>query len=198
MNRSIFLGLALWCSLCSLPLTAGASAGSQATLSATGENTAAVQKAIPAVRPQITAISTVYGDGESVSAVVLRYPKTIDEKRFQAAAFQVEGKAIRAVKTNDRPEVPAVSKEGPYVILELDDPAAPLPTAASQAAHQDTGKEKEAGALAGGDAPMYSDRKAPDLSVAVRQTGTVFGEDGTVYGPWETALAAEKTVYPWK
>ena len=133
MNRSIFLGLALWCSLCSLPLTAGASAGSQAALSATGENTVAVQKAIPAVRPQITAISTVYGDGESVSAVVLRYPKTIDEKRFQAAAFQVEGKAIRAVKTNDRPEVPAVSKEGPYVILELDHPAAPLPTAASQA-----------------------------------------------------------------
>ena len=198
MNRSIFLGLALWCSLCSLPLTARASAGSQAALLAAGENTAAVQKAIPAVRPQITAISTVYGDGESVSAVVLRYPKTIDEKRFQAAAFQVEGKAIRAVKTNDRPEVPAVSKEGPYVILELDHPAAPLPTAASQAAHRDTGKEKEAGALAGGDAPMYSDRKAPDLSVAVRQTGTVFGEDGTVYGPWETALAAEKTVDPVK
>ena len=72
-----------------------------------------------------------------------------------------------------------------------------MPTAASQNKSKDDqgdkGKEGS-NALNGGDAPMYSDRKAPDLSVAVSQTGTIYATDGTAYGPTTTALAADKTV----
>ena len=145
----------------------------------------------------VTALSTVYGDGESVSAVALHYPKTIDASRLKASDFTVAGKTIDKVYTNDAPETALAGKKGSYVIVSLVHPATPLPTAASQNKPKDDqgdkGKEGS-NALNGGDAPMYSDRKAPDLSVAVSQTGTVYATDGTAYGPTTTALAADKTV----
>ena len=145
----------------------------------------------------MTALSTVYGDGESVSAVALHYPKTIDASRLKASDFTVAGKTIDKVYTNDAPETALAGKKGSYVIVSLVHPATPLPTAASQNKPKDDqgdkGKEGS-NALNGGDAPMYSDRKAPDLSVAVSQTGTVYATDGTAYGPTTTALAADKTV----
>lgn len=145
----------------------------------------------------MTALSTVYGDGESVSAVALHYPKTIDASRLKASDFTVAGKTIDKVYTNDAPETALAGKKGSYVIVSLVHPAAPLPTAASQNKPKDyqgdKGKEGS-NALNGSDAPMYSDRKAPDLSVAVSQTGTVYATDGTAYGPTTTALAADKTV----
>lgn len=139
----------------------------------------------------------VYGDGESVSAVALHYPKTIDASRLKASDFTVAGKTIDKVYTNDAPETALAGKKGSYVIVSLVHPATPLPTAASRNKPKDDqgdkGKEGS-NALNGGDAPMYSDRKAPDLSVAVSQTGTVYATDGTAYGPTTTALAADKTV----
>ena len=145
----------------------------------------------------MTALSTVYGDGESVSAVALHYPKTIDASRLKASDFTVASKTIDKVYTNDAPETALAGKKGSYVIVSLVHPATPLPTAASQNKSKDDqgdkGKEGS-NALNGGDAPMYSDRKAPDLSVAVSQTGTIYATDGTAYGPTTTALAADKTV----
>ena len=145
----------------------------------------------------VTALSTVYGDGESVSAVDLHYPKTIDASRLKTTDFAVAGKTIDKVYTNDAPETALAGKKGSYVIVSLVHPATPLPTAASQNKPKDDkgdkGKEGS-NALNGGDAPMYSDRKAPDLSVAVSQTGTVYAADGTAYGPTTAALSADKTV----
>lgn len=158
--------------------------------------TAAATAAQSSIR-DVTALSTVYGDGESVSAVALHYPKTIDSSRLKASDFTVAGKTIDKVYTNDAPETALAGKKGSYVIVSLVHPATPLPTAASQNKPKDDqgdkGKEGS-NALNGGDAPMYSDRKAPDLSVAVSQTGTVYATDGTAYGPTTTALAADKTV----
>ena len=158
--------------------------------------TAAATAAQSSIR-DVTALSTVYGDGESVSAVALHYPKTIDASRLKTSDFTVAGKTIDKVYTNDAPETALAGKKGSYVILSLVHPATPLPTAASQNKPKDDkgdkGKEGS-NALNGGDAPMYSDRKAPDLSVAVSQTGTVYATDGTAYGPTTTALAADKTV----
>lgn len=156
--------------------------------------------AVPAAQPSIrdvTALSTVYGDGESVSAVALHYPKPIDASRLKTSDFTVAGKTIDKVYANDVPETAQTGKTGDYVIVSLVHPATPLPTAASQnkpkADQGDKGKEG-ANALNGGDAPMYSDRKAPDLSVSVSQTGTVYATDGTAYGPTTAALTADKTV----
>lgn len=158
--------------------------------------TAAATAAQSSIR-DVTALSTVYGDGESVSAVALHYPKTIDASRLKASDFTVAGKTIDKVYTNDAPETALAGKKGSYVIVSLVHPATPLPTAASRNKPKDDqgdkGKEGS-NALNGGDAPMYSDRKAPDLSVAVSQTGTVYATDGTAYSPTTTALAADKTV----
>ena len=156
--------------------------------------------AVPAAQSSIrdvTALSTVYGDGKSVSAVALHYPKPIDASRLKTSDFTVAGKTIDKVYTNDVPETAQTGKTGDYVIVSLVHPATPLPTAASQNKPKaDQGdKDKEgANALNGGDAPMYSDRKAPDLSVSVSQTGTVYATDGTAYGPTTAALTADKTV----
>ena len=156
--------------------------------------------AVPAAQSSIrdvTALSTVYGDGKSVSAVALHYPKPIDASRLKTSDFTVAGKTIDKVYANDVPETAQTGKTGDYVIVSLVHPATPLPTAASQnkpkADQGDKGKEG-ANALNGGDAPMYSDRKAPDLSVSVSQAGTVYATDGTAYGPTTAALTADKTV----
>lgn len=187
--------LAVLC--CALSLTAPVWAapavdGLDQAVTATAAATAA-----PSSIRDVTALSTVYGDGESVSAVALHYPKTIDASRLKASDFTVAGKTIDKVYTNDAPETALAGKKGSYVIVSLVHPATPLPTAASQNKSKDDqgdkGKEGS-NALNGGDAPMYSDRKAPDLSVAVSQTGTIYATDGTAYGPTTTALAADKTV----
>lgn len=67
----------------------------------------------------MTALSTVYGDGESVSAVALHYPKTIDASRLKASDFTVAGKTIDKVYTNDAPETALAGKKGSYVIVSL-------------------------------------------------------------------------------
>lgn len=188
--------LAVLC--CALSLTAPVWAAPAVDgLDQTAVTATAAATAAPSSIRDVTALSTVYGDGESVSAVALHYPKTIDASRLKASDFTVAGKTIDKVYTNDAPETALTGKKGRYVIVSLAHPATPLPTAASQAQrraeHHDKGKEGS-NALNGGDAPMYSDRKAPDLSVSVSQTGTVYATDGTAYGPTTTALAADKTV----
>ena len=65
--------------------------------------TAAATAAQSSIR-DVTALSTVFGDGESVSAVALHYPKTIDASRLKASDFTVAGKTIDKVYTNDAPE----------------------------------------------------------------------------------------------
>ena len=86
--------------------------------------TAAATAAPSSIR-DVTALSTVYGDGESVSAVALHYPKTIDASRLKASDFTVAGKTIDKVYTNDAPETALAGKKGSYVIVSLVHPAAP-------------------------------------------------------------------------
>lgn len=188
--------LAVLC--CALSLTAPVWAAPAVDgLDQTAVTATAAATAAPSSIRDVTALSTVYGDGESVSAVALHYPKTIDASRLKASDFTVASKTIDKVYTNDALETALAGKKGSYVIVSLVHPATPLPTAASQNKSKDDqgdkGKEGS-NALNGGDAPMYSDRKAPDLSVAVSQTGTIYATDGTAYGPTTTALAADKTV----
>ena len=69
--------------------------------------------AVPAAQSSIrdvTALSTVYGDGKSVSAVALHYPKPIDASRLKTSDFTVAGKTIDKVYTNDVPETAQTGK----------------------------------------------------------------------------------------
>lgn len=155
--------LAVLC--CALSLTAPVWAAPAVDgLDQTAVTATAAATAAPSSIRDVTALSTVYGDGESVSAVALHYPKTIDASRLKASDFTVAGKTIDKVYTNDAPETALAGKKGSYVIVSLvHHPATPLPTAAFQNKPKDDkgdkGKEGS-NALNGGDAPMYSDRKA--------------------------------------
>ena len=96
---------------------------------------ATAQKAL-----QVKAITEVFGDGQQVTAVAVKYDKQMDGKKLAPAMFSVdeivppqlrpkgrtiptdpvvEAREVAKVYTNDVPEMAAASKKGQYVILEL-------------------------------------------------------------------------------
>ncbi|MGI6262549.1 MAG: esterase [Succiniclasticum sp.] len=193
MRKYKVFAASLCCTL-AFSFPAGISAAADAphpVLVSAADQSVAEQKGIQ----EVTALSTVYGEGELVSAVALRYPKPIDAKRLQASDFSVPGKTIEMVYTNDKPETSRKGKTGRYVILTFAHQA-PAMDSFQHKPRTDSKepKKEEKNALNGGDAPMFSDRKAPDLRVSVRQTGTVYATDGTAYGPTASAVASMKTV----
>ena len=124
---------------------------------------------------RVTGIAEVYGDGEKVSTAILQYPKELNPKSVSIDDFSVEGKTIEAVCVNAVPEWTKKSVAGVYVLLKFK--------------HENTafdGELKPRGERSGGragDAPMRSDRKAPELQFSVQQTGTVTALDDTPYMP---------------
>jgi len=98
-------------------------------------STATAQKAL-----HVKAITEVFGDGQQVTAVAVKYDKSMDGKKLTPAMFKVdeivppqlrpkgrtiptepvvEARKVEKVYTNDVPEKATASKKGPYVILEL-------------------------------------------------------------------------------
>ncbi|WP_296902565.1 alpha/beta hydrolase-fold protein [uncultured Megasphaera sp.] len=197
MKGKTISAMAAFC--CLLSLTANVFAAAPADRAqVTAVTTAAATAAASSVR-DVTALCTPYSDGEGVSAVALHYPKDIDASRLQTSDFSVAGRTVDKVYTNDAPAEAAAGKKGPYVIVSLAHAATPLPAAGQQGSRpKDDGNKKDdkGGALSGGDAPMFSDRKAPDLSISVSQSGTVYALDGTAYAPNSAARSADKTVDP--
>lgn len=202
MKGKTISAMAAFCCLLSLTANVFAAAPAdraQVTAVTTAAATAAVQTAAASSVRDVTALCTPYSDGEGVSAVALHYPKDIDASRLQTSDFSVAGRTVDKVYTNDAPAEAAAGKKGPYVIVSLAHAATPLPAAGQQGSRpKDDGNKKDdkGGALSGGDAPMFSDRKAPDLSVSVSQSGTVYALDGTAYAPNSAARSADKTVDP--
>ena len=108
--------LAVLC--CALSLTAPVWAAPAVDgLDQTAVTATAAATAAPSSIRDVTALSTVYDDGESVSAVALHYPKTIDASRLKASDFTVAGKTIDKVYTNDAPETALAGKKCSYVIV---------------------------------------------------------------------------------
>ena len=82
----------------------------------------------------------------------VRYPEAIDPASATPGDFTVEGRAIDEVRVGTTPEVPEKSTAGKS-------PAGEAP----------------------GMGLMRADRTLPDLSVAVRQSGTLFSVNGISY-----------------
>ena len=83
--------LAVLC--CALSLTAPVWAAPAVDgLDQTAVTATAAATAAPSSIRDVTALSTAYGDGESVSAVALHYPKTIDASRLKVSDFTVAGR----------------------------------------------------------------------------------------------------------
>lgn len=148
---------------------------------------AAEQQAVQGIE-RVTVLADVYGDGAQAAGAALLYPKVMDAAKLSVDDFAVKGKAITGVYTNDKPEMTGKSVPGKYVILTFAHvssvPAEREKKPGEKRAGEDEAKKR------GGDAPMYSDRKAPDLSLSVVQTGAVQSADGTVF---ETLSAVAST-----
>ena len=148
--------------------------------------------AAPSGVREVMGMAEVFGDGEKISTIALKYEKPIDASSVSGEDFQVEGKTIDFVCVNNRPALTANDRPGSFIVLHL----ANENTAYDGDLAQKPGREKRGKPEWGTDAPMRSDRKPPDLSVKVRQTGTVQAMDGTVYEPSGTTMGSTVTQEP--
>ena len=136
----------------------------------------------------VSVITKVYGDGEKPAYAVLKYPQPV-APGISPAAFKAAGQTGTAVSVNCSPEPAAKSVAGRYVVLELAHTNTVYDGDLSkQPGHHQ--EEKKPGQ--GTDAPRDSNRKLPDLSVRVQQTGEVRAVNGTVYAPNEREIAINK------
>ena len=75
---------------------------------------------LAANKPNVTAITEVFGDGQKLTGVILEYPTAINGKKLTKETFEVTDRTILNVYTNDVSEKTKNSKNGKYVIIELD------------------------------------------------------------------------------
>ena len=158
---------------------------------------------------QVMAIADVYGDGEKVSAVILKYSHQINPRTVTPKTFYVAGRTVEAVYTNDKPELTDENVAGNYVILKLayentafdgelsqkKDSRPPQPPQGNVESKNPSDNDSDVEVFSSAtndkpahkpdnhDAPMRSNRKQPDLSVKVRQVGTVISTDNVLYLP---------------
>ena len=68
----------------------------------------------------ITAITEVFGDGQKLTGVILEYSTEINGKKLTKDTFEVIDRTILNVYTNNVSEKTKNSKNGKYIIIELD------------------------------------------------------------------------------
>ena len=71
-------------------------------------------------KPNVTAITEVFGDGQKLTGIILEYPIEIDGKKLTKDTFEVLNRNILNIYTNDISEKTKNSKNGKYIIIELD------------------------------------------------------------------------------
>lgn len=144
----------------------------------------------------VTSIATVFGDGEKVDAIALEYPTKIDSASVTPDDYEVEGKEIASVYTNDKPmqseELVTTSKPGKYVILKLKYVNEQEQKLLEQQKNAQSKPDKGVSPRMG-DAPHMSDRAMPDLSVKVKQVGIVRDVKGRFYAPSEGVATTTRT-----
>lgn len=146
---------------------------------------------------KVTVITDVFGDGEKPSQVVLQYPRAMTAKNLSTADYTVAGRTISKVTTSSQDRT-ADGKDGRYVFLDLLQQNTVYDgDLANRPGHQDKAKEeKTPDSGVGVDAPMISDRVAPDLSVTVRQVKDVKAADGKKFSRVTRDLRADETREP--
>ena len=167
------------------PVTEAAEAGSAAVQTAVR---AATEKAQGIQR--VTSIARVYGDGEKPAAAVVEYSQVLAAGSLSAKDFTVEGREITAVYTNDKPELTTRNVPGRYAVVCFSEVNTvsdqPLQPKQPETKAKDNGQQKE-----GNDAPRYSNRQMPELSVKLSQVRTVKALDGTAYAPVTEPVQSE-------
>ena len=155
------------------------------------------QKIISDAIKDVTGIAEVYGDGEKVTAAILKYPEKIDPKGVSTSDFHVEGKTIEAVFVNDDSTLPNKSKTGRYVILKFTNENTSFDGELSQKPSGQKPRKSQGQNQDGkGDAPMRSDRKLPDLSFSVEQVNQIKSSKGAIFLPTNQAIECSKIKAP--
>lgn len=145
---------------------------------------------------KVTVITDVYGDGEKPSQVVLQYPRAMTAKNLSAADYSVQGRIISGVTTSSQDRT-ADGKDGRYVFLDLQQQNTVYDgDLANRPDKKEEPKAQKPDNGVGVDAPMISDRKAPDLSVKVLQVKDVKAADGKKFSKITKALGADETREP--
>ena len=172
----------------------------------------------------VTAVPKVYGDGEKVAAIIIKYPEAIQESSLTLNTFTVEGKRINKIYTNSVPELKenytstakglhtdttqvgttakqtnttkTTKKEkinskntaiDQYVIAEFEYENSTPFVLTPRPKNQNNDGPKN------GDAPMRSDRQAPNLNVTVTQAQPIVTKSGKIYGPTQTSVINTNT-----
>ena len=136
----------------------------------------------------VTGIAEVYGDGEKISAAILEYAEDISPSKISPEDFHVEGKTIEAVFVNYEPTLPKKSRLGRYVILKFANKNTAFDDELSQKSNKQKPEKPQDKKPGGGDAPMRSDRKLPDLSFSVEQINKIKSSEGAVLLPTNQAI----------
>ncbi|MFJ2816681.1 hypothetical protein ACIQOU_21945 [Streptomyces sp. NPDC091279] len=146
---------------------------------------------------EATAITEVFGNGQRLTAVALKYDAVIDRSKVTNASFTVADRTVTAVYTNTSAAKAGHGTDGAYVIVELSplDEAAAVyvdsfthPAASSSA-------EKQSGPPSGKKGGGMSSSPTVKKAVAsVTQTGTVTTAAGTAYAASSDVVKTSKVV----
>ncbi|MET7483228.1 hypothetical protein [Streptomyces sp. NPDC005538] len=198
-RRSILMGIA---AAGAVPVVASCSSGSdtaQANAAGLSESSGHIKEG--------TAITEVFGNGQRLTAVALKYDTTIDRSKVSMSSFKVADRTVTNVYTNTSAAKAGHGTDGEYVIIELSpaDKAAAVyedsftnPTTSSSSSQQ-----QPSGQPSGPPSGSASGKKGGGMSsgatlkkavATVTQTGTVTTTGGTAYAASSGSVKTSKVV----
>ncbi|MCI3271788.1 PHB depolymerase family esterase [Streptomyces cylindrosporus] len=206
-RRSVLAGIV---ATAAVPAVAGCSSGSAA------EDTAATTTVATSAGhiTGATAITEVFGDGQKLTAVALKYDKEIDRSSVSLSAFKVKDRTVTNVYTNTTAAKAGHGTDGAYVVIELSpaDEAARVYTDSFAGGSSSAGRPSKQPSASMSAAPSTSaapsgppsgGRKGGGMSsgatlkkavAQVTQVGTVKTTGGTSYAATGTAVRTSKVL----
>ena len=126
-------------------------------------------EAAPTVN-EVTGVARVFGDGEKISEVILTYSEPLLASSVSPKDYVLSKGTLESVQvTRSLPALKA-AEEGRYVILKVKTENTVPETLPAPPQKETKEKMRQEPKLDG-----HSDRKAPDLGIAVKQVGEVPG-----------------------
>ena len=149
-------------------------------------------------QPAVEAVAEVYGDGISLSTVILDYGRLIDASSVDASDFSVPGRSItRAYVSDCAAKGDKKLAAGKFVVLELE----PLPMTDQGLEPVHDENDRAARKKIGKNGPELGSHGNPQplkkITAEVRQQSRLEGTDGTVYPPsnvWQSSHTRELLV----
>jgi predicted peptidase len=147
-------------------------------------------EAAPMVK-EVNGVARVFGDGEKVSEVILTYSEPLLASSVSPKDYVLSKGTLESVQVARSLPPFKAAEEGRYVILKVKTENTVPETLLAAPQKERTEKMRQEPKLDG-----HSDRKAPDLSIAVRQVGEVTGAKGDKSPGSIQFMASTRTLEP--